>query len=85
MADVIAQYEDGAGAWTVTRAGSALVICTPNGEFMAHTLTRAPEFDAQLDPEFKLTARFASTVDMAAEGVVWIDGEGYTLEGGAQS
>lgn len=80
--EVIAQWQDGAGAWTVTREGDTLTVATPNDETLTFTLTRAPECDSLLAPEFAITDRYASCDDWGYNGVVWIDGEGFTLEGG---
>ena len=79
MLEVIACYVDGAGAWLVTKEGSTLTIEHPNDGPLSYTLTRAPEYDRQYWPEFRITARYGACDDWGAEGVVWIDGEAYTV------
>ena len=81
MLETIAQYEDGAGLWRGTREGTTFTIHHPNDGPQRYKLTRAPGLDAQYWPEFGIADRLAACDDWGPDGVVWIDGEGYFLEG----
>ena len=80
MLELIAEYTDGAGAWRVFRDGDTLTVYTANRETLTYALTRASGLDAPYWPEFKITDRFAACDDYGANGVVWIDGDAYTLK-----
>jgi hypothetical protein len=80
----IVQYDDPSGHYLINRSRDsatgrdALETMIFHGTFLAEAfsqdLTRAPEFDGDMDDEYKISDRFHSCID---RDLAWIDGEAF--------